>query len=135
MSYNDKYRLSVHAIILNNKQEVLMLKATYNENNWVLPGGAIDPGETIYEALTRECQEELGKKIKVKNLSGMYYHKKHNSYTIIIRCDLSSCVNIRLSSEHSDYRFINPTELKPSQTQRILDCINYYGEVKSFSFN
>jgi 8-oxo-dGTP pyrophosphatase MutT (NUDIX family) len=27
---------------------------------WGLPGGKIDPGETLIEAINRECQEELG---------------------------------------------------------------------------
>lgn len=27
---------------------------------WGLPGGKIDPGETLIQAINRECQEELG---------------------------------------------------------------------------
>ncbi len=53
-------RLSSHAVICNAQQQVLLLKATYVDQAWGLPGGALDMGETIHEALIRECQEEIG---------------------------------------------------------------------------
>ena len=51
MAFNDLYRLSSHAVILNERNEVLQLKATYSNRAWGLPGGALDMGETIHEAL------------------------------------------------------------------------------------
>ncbi len=41
-----------------------------------IPGGFVDPGETLEEALHRECMEELG--IPVKNLS--YFCSQSNRY-------------------------------------------------------
>ena len=39
---------------------------------WCLPGGGVESGESIEEAITREVQEETGLKISVLRLVGVY---------------------------------------------------------------
>ena len=131
MSYSDTFRVSVHGVITNNKRQVLQLKTTYNGNRWGLPGGSIEAGETIYEALERECREELGKKVKILYLSGIYYHTRHNSYAMIFRCEMPGGTEIKLSSEHSDYKFFNLKDLEPVQKKRVGDCLKFNGKVVS----
>lgn len=53
------YRVSLKAIIRNEKGEVLVCKE-YDSTSWSLPGGGMDHGETEKEALARELQEEVG---------------------------------------------------------------------------
>jgi 8-oxo-dGTP pyrophosphatase MutT (NUDIX family) len=50
------YRVSLKAIIRNEKAEVLMVQES--SDSWSLPGGGIDHGETHEEALGRELYEE-----------------------------------------------------------------------------
>jgi 8-oxo-dGTP pyrophosphatase MutT (NUDIX family) len=38
----------------------LMRDDPKHPNTWGLPGGKIDPGETLIDAINRECTEELG---------------------------------------------------------------------------
>jgi len=52
------YRVSLKAVIRNAKGEVLLAKEDEGDN-WSLPGGGWDHGETEREALARELFEEV----------------------------------------------------------------------------
>lgn len=54
---NTFYRVSLKALILNEKGEILSVKE--GETQWSLPGGGMDHGETPHEALARELYEEV----------------------------------------------------------------------------
>ena len=134
MAFNDLYRMSSHAVITNQEQQVLLLKATYGNCAWGLPGGGLDVGETIHQALKRECKEELGCNIHIDYLSGVYYHSAVNSHAFIFRCVLNPTQNIQLSDEHSEYRWFSLNELSDIQKIRVQDCLSFDGNVVSRSF-
>ena len=52
------YRLAVKAVIINDHK--LLLVKELDDDWWSLPGGGIDYGETVIEALKRELHEEIG---------------------------------------------------------------------------
>ena len=134
MGFHDFYRMSSHAVICNEKNEILLLKATYADHAWGLPGGGLDVGETIHEALIRECHEEIGCEILVDYLSGVYFHSAVNSHAFIFKCQLPTSAEIKLSDEHSEYRWFSIDELSAVQKVRIEDCLNFNGTVQSRAF-
>lgn len=134
MSFDDCYRLSAHAIITNEDKQILQVKATYADCSWGLPGGALEPGETIHQALIRECVEELGVNVQILYLSGVYFHKRFHSHVFIFRCQIPTNSLIQLSHEHSEFRYFSLVELSAVQKQRVEDCLNFNGYVKSASF-
>ena len=64
-------RNGVRAVIFRDNH-VLLLRKRYEDHSerYVLPGGSQDTGETLEEALRRECLEEIGTEIR---LSGLLY--------------------------------------------------------------
>ncbi|OBS08568.1 NUDIX hydrolase [Acidihalobacter prosperus] len=129
MAFEDFYRLSAHAVITDDAGRILMLKADYAERHWGLPGGAVDPGETLIETLIRECREELGCEIEVAYLSGIYYHGAVNSHSAIYRASLRLPARIVLSEEHSEWGYFTLDTLRPVQRARVEDCLNFSGKV------
>ena len=135
MGFNDFFRFSVHAVITNNEGKLLLLKQTYTDKRWGLPGGSVEPGETIHEAIKRECYEELGLNIIIGAFTGLYYHKNYNAQVGIFRCELPDGASICLSSEHSEYKWFNISELSDVQKLRVQDSLNFNGQVTSRSFS
>lgn len=119
MGFDTMYRFSVHAAIFNEQGQVLLLKQSYGDNRWGLPGGGVEPGETIYEAIRRECLEELGVTVSVESLTGLYYHREFNSQVCIFRCTVGDIGSIQLSNEHTEYRFTDVESLGEVQRIRV----------------
>ena len=65
---------SVLAIILNNKQEILFVRQKTGpfKGWWLLPGGKVEFGETIKDAVIREVEEETGLLVRVSKLLGVF---------------------------------------------------------------
>ena len=134
MTFDDLFRLSAHAVISDENENVLLLKASYGDSSWGLPGGALEPGETIHEALIRECNEELGCNVDVSYLSGVYYHSAYNSQAFIFRCILEEGIHIQLSSEHTEYEYTSPDNMSVVQQRRVRECLEYSGSTVSAKF-
>ena len=62
--------LAASAVVVSSNG-VLLVKRQDIES-WVLPGGLVDPGETLAQAAIRETREETGLDIKLDRLVGVY---------------------------------------------------------------
>ena len=50
---------SVNVVVTNSAGEVLLIRRSDNDN-WAVPGGAVDLGESLVQAAVRETREETG---------------------------------------------------------------------------
>jgi ADP-ribose pyrophosphatase YjhB (NUDIX family) len=67
---------SVNVVVTNGDGDVLLIRRTDNQN-WAVPGGAIDHGESMVQAAVRETKEESGIDCSVTGLVGIYTDPKH----------------------------------------------------------
>lgn len=78
---------------------------------WEFVGGKVEPGETMAEALVRECREELDITVAVEEI---YLQVIHKYPDIHIRLTLFHC---RLAEgtprllEHHDMKWLRPSEI------------------------
>ncbi len=67
---------SVNVAVTNEADEILLIRRTDNDN-WALPGGAVDLGESLTQAAVRETREESGVECEITGVSGIYTDPRH----------------------------------------------------------
>jgi 8-oxo-dGTP pyrophosphatase MutT (NUDIX family) len=63
--------LGAAAVVFDPNQRLLLIQRTDNEE-WCLPGGKLDAGESMAEACLRELYEETGLLGKIDRILGLY---------------------------------------------------------------
>lgn len=67
---------SVNVVVVDDAGRILLIHRTDNDN-WALPGGAMDLGESLPAAAVRETFEETGVTVEVTGLVGIYSDPRH----------------------------------------------------------
>lgn len=125
------------AIIENKKGEILLVKSSKWSNKWTMPGGHIEPGEGIEEALLREAEEEVGLKMKSKGIvtfgeliDSKDFHRPAHFIYFDILCKIDS-INIKLDDkELFEYAWVKPKkalsmDLAESYEKTIKDYLKF----------
>ena len=136
-------RPGVSAIILT--PEGILLQRRSDNGLWGLPGGGVEPGESVSEAIVREVREETGLEVAPGRLVGVYSSPALNQ--IVTYPDgnvihyVSSSFECRIvggtlecGDESLDLRWFDaarlPAEMVPMHRIRIADALA--GQVAAF---
>lgn len=118
MANAERVVLTVDAVISDDHGRVLVMErgtAPFS-GTWVLPGGLVDPGETVEEACIREVREELGLEVKLTGLIGIYSEPgrdpRGSFVSIAYRAEVVSGTPI-ITPEARSHRWLEPGEELP----------------------
>jgi 8-oxo-dGTP diphosphatase len=90
--------------LLFDRGRILLVRHTKKQGSyWVIPGGGIEPGESVVSALEREMKEELGLGIKAGNLLFLdeVIRKEAHNIDLYFDCTLNSKADIILEKGSS----------------------------------
>ena len=142
-----RFRNSAKAIIIDSGR-LLVTRNQDEEGDWfLLPGGGQLPGETLPEALQRECLEEVNAEIEVGSLLFVreYLGKNHefarndsdlHQIELMFRCRLLSRPQPGMGSEPDEWQTgiawlpldnLGPYRLYPSQLKRLIPLLDENG--------
>jgi ADP-ribose pyrophosphatase YjhB (NUDIX family) len=125
------------AAIFNGRGEILLQKRADN-GFWGLPGGAVDPGESVQQGVLREVREETGLQVRVVRLVGVYSDPRNYMITHYPGGDIVHNVSLcfvcervsgtlQLSGESTDIGYFPvealPEPMMPSHLIRLKDVL------------
>jgi 8-oxo-dGTP diphosphatase len=108
--YFSKSKIRVRAMVINENQEVLLVRSWFGHQRWSLPGGGIGSGESLEAAAAREVLEETGVVVPEADLNLLGRFANDDSYPSFT----VACLTAR--TKHQSVK------LRPARRLEILDA-------------
>ncbi len=105
--------VAVGGVILSDNKVLLVQRSKPpNKGSWAIPGGKVEYGETLREALKREMKEELNVEIEPKDLIGVIEIIKEGFHYVILDflCEIK-LGKIMAGSDALDAKFFTLEEM------------------------
>lgn len=128
----EKIAVAVKCLIENEKNEFLILEKSIeeakndkSENLYDIPGGRLEYGETLIDAVSREVHEETSLNLDKFVLLDAQTIVRNDGLQLIILTYYSKTKekNIGLSNEHSGFLWISKKETNKKIPVWIVECI------------
>jgi 8-oxo-dGTP diphosphatase len=106
-------QLAVSAVIFRDRKVLLVRRArSPGKGFYSLPGGRVEHGESLHQALAREVDEETGLRIDIVGLAGwrevLPGASAGGHYVIMSFAARWAALEPVLNDEHDDYKWLEP---------------------------
>jgi 8-oxo-dGTP diphosphatase len=75
-------------VFIQKNGTILLVRQSYGNRYWSLPGGMVEHGESVDQAAIREVKEETGLEVRIKRLVGVYSLPASNSIAITFEAEI-----------------------------------------------
>ncbi|MCC2458528.1 NUDIX hydrolase [Bacillus cereus] len=125
-----KHIVAVAGYLTNEKNEVLLTKVNWRADTWELPGGQVEEGEALDQAVCREIKEETGLTVKPIGITGVYYNTSMHILAVVFKVAyISGEIKIQ-PEEIQEAKFVDLNEenideyiTRPHMKSRTLDAM------------
>lgn len=113
---------TARALLVNPKGEILLVRRSATDprhaGKWDIPGGQLDPGESISDTVRREALEEIGYELRDPQLVyGISAARPEGTGTWLFFVErVAENIEVTLSHEHDDYKWVPFADL-PSHSE------------------
>jgi 8-oxo-dGTP diphosphatase len=120
------HRVGAFAIIFDDAGKVLVSRRS--DSGWFnLPGGGVEPDESVPEGLVREVREETGLEVEVGRLVGVYSKPQKHELVLTFRARVIG--GELMPSDEADYHTwvrgdeLDGVKLLPKHRERVDDAL------------
>ena len=134
-----RHIVAVAALVRDEQGRVLMIRSP--RRDWEFPGGQVEEGENLIEALQREVLEETGILVSVGTLAGVYSNVKSHIVMLDFLCQPVGG-ELKTSAESLEVEWVEPNDVltriqRPVIRDRMKDMLEFNGQVvyRAYSFD
>ena len=104
------FPVSIKGVVFRDERAILLRN---ERDEWELPGGKLDAGESPVECCAREIREELSLAVCVERLLDCWVYDIRGKKVLIVTygCTMDTPGEVAISSEHKEVGFFRVAEL------------------------
>lgn len=116
MARFEQVELTNICLLHKDGKYLLQNRVSQDWQGYALPGGHVEPGESVVESVRREMKEETGLDIINPRLCGIKQFPKDGGRYLVFLFEATEYMGVLRSSEEGEMRWLSREELKSVRT-------------------